>query len=73
MVDLRVREKDTRDDARKAKEKLMVLIERERADAAEAKQLRKERKKLLRTIEELRTECDLARQERRCPAADHPP
>ena len=42
----------------------MALIERERTDAVEAERLRKEREDLLRTVEELHTECDLAREER---------
>ena len=36
VADLRVREKDTRDDAREAKEKLTTLIERVHTDAMEA-------------------------------------
>ena len=42
----------------------MALIERARTDAVEAKWLRKERVNLLQAIEGLRTERDLARQER---------
>ena len=47
LADLWVREKDARDDAREAEEKLMALIERERVDATEAERLRKERDNLL--------------------------
>ena len=64
LANLRVREKDARDDACEAREKLMALIERARMDAVEAEQLWKERNNLLWTIEGLYTECDLARQER---------
>ena len=42
MVGLRVREKDTRDDAHEAKEKLTALIERALTDAVEAERLWKE-------------------------------
>lgn len=42
----------------------MALIERQRADTAEAERLWKERDDLLETTEELLTECDLACQER---------
>jgi len=64
VADLRVREKDARDDAHEAKEMLMALIERVRTDAVEAERLRKERDDLLRAVEKLRTGIDLARQER---------
>ena len=47
LADLQVREKDARDDAHEAGEKLMALIERARMDAIEAKQLLKERDDLL--------------------------
>ena len=39
LADLQVREKDARDDAREAGEKLMALIERACMDAMEAEQL----------------------------------
>ena len=39
VADLRVREKDAHDDARKAEEKLAALIERVRTDAMVAKRL----------------------------------
>ena len=39
VVELRVREKDARDDAHDAKEKLVALIERARTDAMEAERL----------------------------------
>ena len=42
MDDVRVREKDARDDAYEAKEKLTALIKRAHVDAMEAEQLRKE-------------------------------
>ena len=61
VSDLRVREKDARDDAREAEEKLAALIERVRTDTVEAERLWKERDDWLRTIEELRTGIDLAR------------
>ena len=64
VADLRVREKDARDDAREAKEKLAALIERVCTDSMEAERLQKERDDLLRALEELRTGIDLARQER---------
>ena len=60
MANLRVREKDARDDARKAEEKLAALIKRARTDTVEAEWLRKERDDLLRAIEELRTRTELA-------------
>ena len=60
MADLRVREKDARDDAREAKEKLVTLIERVRTDAMEAVRLWKEPDDLLWAVEELRTGIDLA-------------
>ena len=41
----------------------MALIERAHTDAAEAERLWKEQDDLLRAIEGLRTECDLAHQE----------
>ena len=63
MADLRVKEKDGRDDAHEAKEKLAGLIERVRTDAVEAKLLQKERDDLLWAIEELCTGIDLAHQE----------
>ena len=47
VADLRVREKDARDDAREAKEKLAALIERVCMDTMEAEWLRKERDNLL--------------------------
>jgi len=47
VADLRVREKDARDDAREAKEKLVTLIERVRTDAMEAVRLWKEQDNLL--------------------------
>ena len=53
MANLQVREKDARDDAREAEEKLMALIERARMDAMKAKWLRKEWDDLLWAIEEL--------------------
>ena len=61
VADLRVREKDARDDAYEAEEKLAALIERVHMDAMEAKWLRKERDDLLRAIEELCMGIDLAR------------
>ena len=61
LVDLRVREKAARDDAREAREKLMALIERTCTDTVEVERLRKERDDLLWAIEGLHTECDLAR------------
>ena len=60
MADLQVRGKDARDAAREVEEKLMVLIERARMDAAEAEWLWKERDDLLWAVEGLRMECDLA-------------
>jgi hypothetical protein len=59
-ADLRAREADAREDAREAEEKLAVLIERACTDVVESKQLRKERDDLLRAVEGLRTERDLA-------------
>ena len=59
MDDVRVREKDARDDAYEAKEKLTALIKRARTDAVEAKRLRKEWDDLLRAVEELRTRTEL--------------
>ena len=64
LADLGVREKDARDDAREAREKLMALIERTCTDTVEVERLRKERDDLLWAIEELHTGIDLARQER---------
>jgi uncharacterized protein YaaN involved in tellurite resistance len=64
VADLRVMEKDARDDTREAEEKLATLIERARMGVVEAERLRKEQDDLLRAIEELRTGIDLARQER---------
>ena len=61
VADLRVREKDARDAAREAEEKLTVLIERVRVDTIEAEQLWKEWDDLLRAVEELRTGIDHAR------------
>ena len=61
VADLRVREKDTRDDAREAEGKLAALIERVCTDTMEAEQLQKERDNLLWAIEGLRTGTDLAR------------
>ena len=61
VANLRVREKDARDDAREAKEKFTALIERACTDIMEAERLQKERDDLLRAIEGLLTECDLAR------------
>ena len=60
LADLGVREKDARDDAREAREKLMALIERTCTDTVEVERLRKERDDLLWAIEGLRIECDLA-------------
>jgi len=42
VANLRVRVKDTRDDAYEAKEKLVALIETARTDAVEAERLWKE-------------------------------
>ena len=42
VVDLRVKEKDARDDAREAREKLMALIKRACMDTMEAERLWKE-------------------------------
>jgi len=42
VADLQVREKDARDDAHEAKEKLTALIERVHTDAMEVKRLWKE-------------------------------
>jgi len=61
---LRVREKDAREDAHEAEEKLTALIERARTDAMEAKRLWKERDDLLQAMEELCTRTELAHQER---------
>ena len=61
VADLRVREKDARDNAYEAKEKLMALINRACTDAVEAERLWKERNDLLQAIEELRMGIDLAR------------
>ena len=47
LADLRVREKNARDDAREAREKLMALIEREHADTMEVERLWKEQDDLL--------------------------
>ena len=63
VADLRVREKDARDNAYEAKEKLMALIDRACTDIVEAERLWKERNDLLQAIEELRMGIDLARQE----------
>jgi len=51
VADLRVREKDARDDAHETKEKLVALIERACTDAMEAERLQKERDDLLRASE----------------------
>ena len=64
LANLRIREKDVRDDTHEAEEKLAALIERAHMDAVEAERLWKERDDLLRAIEGLRMELDLARQER---------
>ena len=64
VADLRVREKDARDAAREAEEKLVALIKRARMDVMEAERLWKEWDDLLRAIEELHTGIDLACQER---------
>ena len=64
VADLRVREKDARDNAHEAKEKLAALIERVHTDTVEAERLWKEWDDLLRAIEELHTGIDLACQER---------
>ena len=61
VADLRVREKDARDDACEVEEKLVALIERARMDAVEVERLRKERDNLLWAIEELHMGIDLAR------------
>ena len=53
VANLRVKEKDARDDTYEAKEKLMALIERVRTDTMEAESLQKERDDLLWAIEEL--------------------
>ena len=58
LANLWVKEKDSHDEAREAKEKLMALIKRGCTDIAEAKQLRKEREDLLWTVEELSMKCD---------------
>ena len=47
VADLRVREKDARDDTREADEKLTALIERARMEAVEAEWLWKEHDGLL--------------------------
>ena len=47
LADLLVREKDARNDACEAREKLMALIERARTDAMEVERLWKERDDLL--------------------------
>jgi Spy/CpxP family protein refolding chaperone len=54
---------DACEHAHEAEEKLAALIERTHVDAAESKRLRKERDDLLRAIEGLRMERDLAHQE----------
>ena len=64
VADLRFREKDARDDALKAEEKLVALIKRAHMNAMEAEQLRKEPNDLLYAVEELRMGIDLAHQER---------
>ena len=64
LADLRVREKDTHDDASETEEKLMALIKRGSVDVAEVEQLLKKHEDLLWTVEELCTECDLSHQER---------
>ena len=61
VADLRVREKDARDDACEVEEKLVALIERARMDAVEVERLRKEWDDLLQAVEELYTRIDLAR------------
>ena len=61
LANLRVREKDAHDDAHEAEEKLTALIERVCMDVMEGERLWKERDDLLRVIEGLRTEHDLAR------------
>ena len=50
VADLRVREKDARDEAREAKEKLATLIERVHMNIVEAKRLWKDRDDLLWTV-----------------------
>ena len=60
LADLRVREKDARDDACEAGEKLMALVERVHMDVMEAERLRKEWDDLLWAIEELCMGIDLA-------------
>ena len=64
VADLRVREKDARDDTHEAKEKLSALIERARTDTMEAERLWKERDDLFRAMEELHMGTKLAGQER---------
>jgi len=61
LSDLRVREKDAREDAREAKEKVAALIKSTHVDAAKSEQLWMERDDLLQAIEGLHTEHDLAR------------
>jgi len=61
VADLRVREKDARNNTYEAKDKLMALIERACTNAVEAEQLRKERDDLLRAVEELHIGTELAR------------
>jgi len=60
VVDLRVRERDARDDTHEAEEKLAALIKRVRMDAVEAERLQKEQDDLFWAIEELRMRIDLA-------------
>ena len=61
VADLRVKEKDARDDAHEAEEKLVALIERACMDAVETDQLQKEHDDLLQAIEELCAGTELAR------------
>ena len=60
VADLRVREKDARNEACEAEEKLVSLIERVRMDTMEAEQLRKEWDDLLWAIKELCLGTELA-------------
>ena len=60
VADLQVREKDARNEACEAEEKLVSLIERVRMDTMEAEQLRKEWDDLLWAIKELCLGTELA-------------
>ena len=64
VANLYVREKDARDDACEAEEKLAALIERVHTNTVEDKCLWKEQDDLLYSIGELHMGIDLARQER---------